>query len=75
MFTPNGIFPGTVLLDGFVAGMWRITQTSGTAALTIEMFRDRVSAADREAITGEGSRMLAFADPDAAHDIQFAPLA
>jgi hypothetical protein len=75
MLTPNGIFPGTVLLDGFVAGMWRITRTSGTAALVIEMFQDRVSAADREAITSEGSRMLDFADPDAAHDIQFTPLA
>jgi hypothetical protein len=75
MFTPNGIFPGTVLLDGFVAGMWRITRASGTATLVIEMFRDRVSAADREAITAEGSRMLDFAAPDAAHDLQFAPLA
>jgi hypothetical protein len=74
MFTPNGIFPGTVLLDGFVSGMWRITRTSGTATLTIEMFRDRVRAADRDAITAEGSRMLAFAAADAAHDIRFAPL-
>ena len=74
MFTPNGIFPGTVLLDGFVAGMWRITRAGGTATLIIEMFRDRVPADDREAIIGEGLRMLAFVAPDAGHDIQFAPL-
>jgi hypothetical protein len=74
MFTPNGIFPGTVLLDGFVAGMWRITRAGDTATLVIEMFRDRVSAADRDAIVAEGSRMLDFAAPDAAPDIQFAPL-
>jgi hypothetical protein len=75
MFTPNGIFPGTVLLDGFVAGMWRIDRAGDTATLVIEMFRDRVGAADRDAIVAEGSRMLDFAAPDAAHDIQFASLA
>jgi hypothetical protein len=74
MFTRNGIFPGTVLLDGFVAGMWRVTRASGTATLLVEMFRDHVSAGDRDAITGEGSRMLGFAAPDAPHDIRFAPL-
>jgi len=74
MFTRNGIFPGTVLVDGFVVGMWRLARSRGGAALVIEMFepvRDR----DRDAIVAEGGRLLAFAAPDApAHDIQFEPL-
>ena len=39
MFTPNGIFPGTVLVDGFVdTGMWRITRVRDAATLIVEMF-------------------------------------
>jgi hypothetical protein len=75
MFTRNGIFPGTVLIDGFVAGMWRIDRARDAVTLIVEMFRDRVSAGDRDAITAEGLRMLAFAAPDIpAHDVRFAPL-
>ena len=75
MFTRNGIFPGTVLIDGFVAGMWRIDRARDAVTLIAEMFRDRVSAGDRDAITAEGLRMLAFAAPDTpAHDVRFAPL-
>ena len=75
MFTRNGIFPGTVLIDGFVAGMWRIERARDAVTLIVEMFRDRVSARDRDAITAEGLRMLAFAAPEGpAHDVRFAPL-
>ncbi len=74
MSTRNGIFPGTVLLDGFVAGMWRIARTGGTATLMVELFRD-VGASDRDAIAAEGLRMLAFSDPGAeARDVRFRPL-
>jgi hypothetical protein len=74
MFTPNGIFPGTVLLGGFVAGMWRIAPGRGAVTLAVEMFRDRVSARDRDAIVAEGLRMLAFADPGTPAGVQFGPL-
>jgi hypothetical protein len=74
MATPNGIFPGTVLLDGFVAGMWRITRARGAVTLSVEMFRDRVGARDRDAIVAEGLRMLAFADPGTPAGVQFGPL-
>ena len=37
-YTINGIFPGSVLIDGFVAGMWRLARAKGTATLTIELF-------------------------------------
>jgi len=72
--TRNGIFPGTVLVDGFVAGMWRITRTRGAATLTAEMFV-AVSPADRAALVAEAERLLGFAAPGDAHDIRFAPLA
>jgi len=72
--TRNGIFPGTVLVDGFVAGMWRITRTRGAATLTAEMFV-AVSPADRAALVAEAERLLGFAAPGDAHDIRLAPLA
>ena len=74
MFTRNGISPGTVLVDGFVVGMWRLARPRGAATLIIEMF-DAVSERDRDEIRAEGARLLAFAAPRApAQDIRFAPL-
>ena len=74
MFTRNGIFPGTVLVDGLVVGMWRLARSRGAAALVIEMF-ELVGQRERDAITAEGGRLLAFAAPDTpARGIQFAPL-
>ncbi len=75
MFTRNGIFPGTVLVDGFVAGMWKITRSRGPAVLTIELFGP-LGPRDHDAVTGEGARLLAFAAPAApAREIRFASLA
>jgi Winged helix DNA-binding domain len=75
MFTPNGVFPGTVLVDGFAAGMWKINRSRAAAALTVELFAP-LGPRDRDAVAGEGGRLLAFAAPDApAHDIRFAPVA
>ena len=74
MFTRNGIFPGTVLVDGFVVGMWRLARSRGAATLIIEMF-ETVGDGDRDAIVAEGERLLAFAAPDApAQGIRFGPL-
>ncbi|HEY2305665.1 MAG TPA: winged helix DNA-binding domain-containing protein [Streptosporangiaceae bacterium] len=72
--TRNGIFPGTVLVDGFVAGMWRITRARGAATLKVELFGP-VSAADRDAVTAQGQRLLGFAAPGDDHEIRFAPVA
>jgi hypothetical protein len=75
MFTRNGIFPGTVLVDGFVAGMWKITRSRAAAVLTIELIGP-LGPRDREAVTDEGGRLLAFAAPEAGpREIRFAPLA
>jgi Winged helix DNA-binding domain len=70
--TINGIFPGSVLIDGFVTGMWRLARRRGAATVTIELF---APARERDALEREAARVLAFCSPDAVHDIRFAPLA
>jgi hypothetical protein len=70
--TINGIFPGSVLIDGFVAGMWRVVTRRTAATLTIELFGPMRERDDLEA---EAARTLAFCAPDAAHEIRFAPVA
>jgi hypothetical protein len=72
LFTRNGIFPGTVLVAGFVTGTWRMSQAAGTATLMVELFGP-IADADRDAISREGERMLDFAAPAArTRDIRFA---
>jgi hypothetical protein len=71
-YTINGIFPGAVLIDGFVAGMWRQARTKSTATLTVELFG---STRERAQVAREAERMLAFCASGASHDIRFAPIA
>ncbi len=73
LYTRNGVFPGTVLVNGFAAGTWRIDRSAGAATLTLEPF-GKISGEHRGAIAGEGRLLLAFAAPGAAHDIRFAPV-
>jgi len=73
LFSLLNVFPGTVLLGGFARGMWRLSRSRDTATLTIELFSDRVPARDRDEVTAEAGRVLAFAAPDAStHDVRFA---
>ena len=70
----NGIFPGTVLIDGFARGMWRIIAARRAAVLRVELF-GLVTDRDREEVAAEGKRMLEFAAPEAeARDIRFEPI-
>jgi hypothetical protein len=71
-YTINGVFPGAVLIDGFVAGMWRLARTKSTATLTVELFG---STRERAQVAREAERMLAFCASGASHDIRFAPIA
>jgi len=71
-YTINGIFPGAVLIDGFVAGMWRLARTKSTATLTVELFG---STRERAQVAREAERMLAFCASGASHDIRFGPIA
>jgi hypothetical protein len=73
LYGRNGVFPGTVLVNGFVAGLWRVARPAGAVTLTVEPF-GKIGVRDRDAITDEAGRMLAFAAPaGAARDIRFAP--
>ncbi|WP_329248389.1 winged helix DNA-binding domain-containing protein [Actinoallomurus sp. NBC_01490] len=68
---PNGVFPGTFLVDGFVAGTWRIERTSKAAALHLTPY-EPLDATTRDALAAEGSRLLTFAAGETAdHDIRF----
>jgi hypothetical protein len=73
-YSTNGVFPGAVLIDGFVAGRWRLSQSRTT--LTIEMFGPPAerAAVERAAVEREAERLLAFCGPGASRDIRFAPL-
>jgi hypothetical protein len=73
LYSINGIVPGTVLIDGFVAGIWRLSTARGAATLTMELWQ-RPSKASRAAVEVEAGRLLAFAAPGDAHDIRFAPV-
>lgn len=67
----NGVGPGTVLVDGFVHGTWKIARDGGTAVLNIR-FLEPISSDDRAAVAEEGMRMLAFAAAGTeAHDVRF----
>jgi DNA glycosylase AlkZ-like len=75
LFSLPNVFPGTVLVDGFVAGRWRMGRSRTAATLTAELFGERGSGHDRDAITGEAGRVLTFAAPQAgAHEVRFAAL-
>jgi len=76
LYTINGVIPGSVLIDGFVAGMWRLTRRRDQAAVTIEMFGPvrRLDTARRDALAAEAERVLAFGAPGVAHDVRFVPL-
>jgi hypothetical protein len=73
LYSRNGIFPGTVLLDGFVAGMWRLTRSRRTAVLTVELFGSLPSR-ERDAVGDEAQRLLGFAADGDSHKIRFAPI-
>ncbi|GHJ49147.1 hypothetical protein Cs7R123_64890 [Catellatospora sp. TT07R-123] len=69
VFTVNGIIRATVLVDGAVAGMWRLDRGRGTATVTVELFGPQ-PAAVRDEIAAEAAALLTFAAPDTAHDIR-----
>jgi len=60
IFTVNGVMPGTILLDGFVAGTWKLERTRGSATLRVAPFAPP-SPDDEAALTAEGERLLDFA--------------
>ncbi len=63
----------TVLVDGTVCAMWKIAREHDDAILHVELL-GHLSNRDRDAVTEEGARLLAFAAGEAAtHDIRYTP--
>jgi Winged helix DNA-binding domain len=62
----------TILLDGFVEGAWKMEREKGAARLVIEPFRP-LTAAEQDALAGEGERLARFCEEDAAQwEVSFA---
>ncbi|HEX2739073.1 MAG TPA: winged helix DNA-binding domain-containing protein [Rubrobacter sp.] len=63
---------GTVLVDGFLRGTWRIQRTRGMVTLEIQPF-ERLSKEDTDALAEEGERLVRFvAEPNEEFEIHFA---
>jgi hypothetical protein len=60
MFSANGVVPGTVLVDGFVAAFWKIARTGDAATLTVRPSRP-LSERHLASVRSEGRRLLAVA--------------
>jgi Winged helix DNA-binding domain len=64
---------GGLLVNGFARGTWRVTEDGDVATLQIRQL-DRLSAADRTAVTEEGIRLLSFLSEDGrTPDVRFVP--
>jgi Winged helix DNA-binding domain len=63
---------GTVLLDGWVGGRWKITRSRGSATLVVEPFK-RLAATDKAAVSAEAAALLKFSAADVQHhDVKIA---
>ncbi|WP_315986094.1 DNA glycosylase AlkZ-like family protein [Streptomyces sp. t39] len=61
----------TFLADGFLAGIWELTESGDTATLTVRPF-DPLTRAVRDALGAEAERTLTLMSAASRHDIRFA---
>jgi hypothetical protein len=61
---PQSVNVRSFLIDGFVAGFWKIEEAKGRAMLTLEPF-GALAKKDQRALVAEGRKLLAFAMPEA----------
>ncbi|WP_293407567.1 winged helix DNA-binding domain-containing protein [Phenylobacterium sp.] len=66
----NGLIPATVLINGVVAGTWRIEAKKKSVAVSVRLF-GKVAAKDRKAIEAEALSAAAFLSPDAKPNVAF----
>ncbi|MFJ4090869.1 winged helix DNA-binding domain-containing protein [Kitasatospora sp. NPDC089913] len=65
VMTQNGMVLGSLLVDGLVAGSWRLAEErSGARSLTVRPFGAPLDPSDRRAALAEAERVLAFAGGD-----------
>lgn len=69
VFTINGIIRSTILIDGFVAGTWKLIRERRKTTLSIEPFTS-ISEQNSNALMAEGERLLTFSAPEThSHDL------
>jgi Winged helix DNA-binding domain len=73
VMTVNGLVLGSLLVDGFIAGTWRINRAGGDVRLTIQPFV-RLTQKDRQEASAEGTRLLQFVEGGAGGPVEFAPV-
>jgi hypothetical protein len=72
VFLPGLRVAATFLVDGFVAGVWRVEKTKGVATLTIEPF-EALSESSRRALAEDAEGLVRFVEEDAkAYEVRFA---
>jgi hypothetical protein len=64
IFSKNGIIEATILVDGMVAGTWRIVHSKDQAVLHVRPFA-KLAPKDRTAVIQEGERLARFLEPEA----------
>jgi len=70
LFAGGGVLKATILIDGFARGTWRIVKKRRGATLVVTPWIT-LSRKDRVALEREGAKLIAFAAPEADHDIHF----
>lgn len=68
-YRPKVYLPGlrvaaTILVDGFVRGVWKVEKTKTAATMMIEPF-GKLTKKDGRALVEEGERLIRFVEPDA----------
>jgi hypothetical protein len=70
VYLPGLRVAATFLINGFVAGVWKVEKAKGTATLRIEPFSP-VANADQAALAEEGERLIRFVEPEAkVHEVK-----
>lgn len=71
VYLPGLRVAATFLVDGFVAGVWKIEKKRGVASLVVEPFA-RLPKRDRDALLLEGERLIRFVESEAkSHTVRF----
>lgn len=72
VYLPGLRVAATILIDGFVGGVWKVEKAKRAAALVIEPFAP-LSTPDRAALEADGERLVRFIEPDAqTYAVRFA---
>ncbi|MDR0269747.1 winged helix DNA-binding domain-containing protein [Paenibacillus sp.] len=72
VFTINGIIRSTILIDGYVAGTWKLVRERKKAVLSIDPFIT-LSQEETDALMIEGARLLHFAASEDSQEVIINP--